>query len=154
MANAVILVVDDFPSGRALLDTILTSLGYDVATAENGEEALRLVQARRPDLILMDIEMPVLDGYTACRTLKENPATAHIPILMVTGLDETGDIRKALHHGADGYIMKPINAQEVATKVPQMLELAKAGKLPGRHYLKAGGSKDIPPPPLTPPGSG
>lgn len=133
---ATILVVDDFPSGRALLEAMLSSLGYTVVTAQNGEEALELVRRQPPDLVLMDIEMPVMNGYVACRQLKQDPRTTGIPLLMVTGLDEMEDIRKALREGADGYIMKPINTAEVHEKVPQMLELAKMGKLPGQAFLK------------------
>jgi CheY-like chemotaxis protein len=139
MPGPAILVVDDFPSGRALLDAILSAAGYEVVTANDGQEALRSVARRRPDLIFLDIEMPVMDGYAACRVLKENPETATIPVLMVTGLDDAEHIRAALRHGADGYIMKPLDTAEVQAKVPQMLELAKAGKLPGRFYLKGGG---------------
>lgn len=146
MSKATILVADDFLAGRALLEAILDSLDYAVITAQDGQEAVRTVQTKRPDAILMDIEMPVMNGYEACRILKQDPRTTGIPLLMVSGLDEMDDIRKALREGADGYIMKPINSGDVATKVAELLELAKTGKLPGQPFIKARGPEGTLPP--------
>jgi len=151
MATTSILVVDDLEPDRKLLEAILTPLGYTVSFATNGEEALQAVRTNPPNLVLMDITMPILDGYAACRALKEDPTTSRIPVIMVTGQDDPDDIRKALHHGADDYIMKPINQNEVTKKVQWMLDRAKTGKLPGQFYFKFRKGSTPPNPSARPP---
>ena len=136
MATTSILVVDDREPDRKLLEAILTPLGYTVTFAANGEEALHAVRTNPPHLVLMDIQMPIMDGYAACRALKEDPTTSSIPVIMVTSHDNPDEIRKALHHGADDYIIKPTNQNEVTKKVQWALDRAKTGKLPGRFYFK------------------
>ena len=135
--GAKILVVDDEEPARKLLEEILVSAGYLVSFASDGSQVPAAIQAQRPDLILMDIEMRPMDGLTACRRLKENPNTSNLPVIMVTILDESEDIRKALRSGADDYIMKPIQQDELLGKVERALKLAKAGMLPGQMYLEA-----------------
>ncbi len=131
-----VLAVDDSQPVRDLLERILTPAGYTVSFAKDGGEALAAVPGAHPDIILIDIKLPTMDGYAVCRALKSNPATANIPVLMLTGMDETDDIRTALRYGADGYLMKPFRVEDLRGKIQELLELAKTDKLPGRFYVK------------------
>jgi len=96
-----ILVVEDQEDNRQILRDLLGSVGYELTEAENGEEAIAAVTKRRPDLILMDIQLPVMDGYEATRRIKANPATRHIPIIAVTSYALSGDEAKARAAGCD-----------------------------------------------------
>ena len=131
-----VLAVDDSQAVRDLLQRVLEPAGYTVSFAKDGEEALAAVKSSLPDILLIDIKLPTMDGYALCRTLKGDAATTNIPILMLTGMDESDDIRKALRHGADGYLMKPFRVEDLRGKIHELLELAKTGNLPGRFYLK------------------
>ena len=105
---AKILVVDDIPENVRLLEAVLVPRGYQVLPATSGEEALRLVAEHDPDLVLLDVVMPGIDGYTVCRTLRANEATALLPVIMVTssiGPEKT----EAIEAGADDFIPKPFN---------------------------------------------
>jgi len=141
-----VLAVDDSQPVRDLLERVLTPAGYTVTCAKDGGEALATVRTAHPDIILIDIKLPTMDGYAVCRTLKSNPSTATIPVLMLTGMDETDDIRKALRYGADGYIMKPFRVEDLRGKIQELLELAKTDKLPDRFYLKKLQAGDAEPP--------
>ena len=132
-----ILIADDSASVRRVLAEMLTPVGYTITFAADGAEALRMVQASPPHLILMDIRMPKMDGYEVCQRLKQDPATTGIPVLMVTGMDETDDIRQALQHGADGYIMKPFHMEQLRATIHEMLQRATSGTLPGRFFRKS-----------------
>ena len=104
-----ILVVDDQPLNVKLLEAKLTSEYYDVLTARGGAEAIRMAVEERPDLILLDVMMPDMDGYEVCRHLREQPETMHIPIVMVTALSDTADRVVGLEAGADDFLTKPVD---------------------------------------------
>jgi putative two-component system response regulator len=117
-----ILVVDDAPSNIDVLRNIL-SADYKVKVAINGEGALKIAQKEpRPDLILLDVIMPEMDGFEVCRRLKENQATAAIPVLFVTGTADDYDVLKAKSLGAVGFIMKPIEGDVVLEVVRKTIE--------------------------------
>lgn len=116
-----ILVVEDHEDNRRILRDLLTSAGYEIVEATAGEEGVTLAERHVPDLILMDIQLPGLDGYEATRRIKANPALAHIPIIAVTSYALSGDDVKALQAGCDGYIAKPYSPRELLAKVRQYL---------------------------------
>lgn len=107
--SAKILVVDDVPANVKLLEAKLTSEYYDVITADDGFQAIEKATSEKPDLILLDIMMPGMDGFECCQKLKASPETSHIPIVMVTALNEVHDRVKGLESGADDFLTKPIN---------------------------------------------
>ncbi len=104
-----ILVVDDNKLNRELARQVLIYHGYEILEAENGQEGVRLAKEARPDLILMDIQMPVLDGLEATRILRGDPETRHIKVLALTSYAMKGDREKAMAAGMDDYITKPID---------------------------------------------
>jgi signal transduction histidine kinase len=112
-----VLVVDDEEQNRSLLRDPLEARGYEVAEAENGLLALQNIAARPPDVILLDLMMPKMDGFEVCRRLKKDPKTAHIPILMVTALSERGDRLMGIQAGANDFLNKPIDIQDVILRV-------------------------------------
>ncbi len=118
-----ILVVDDILPNVKLLEAKLKQEYYDVLTATSGADALRLVEEQYPDLILLDVMMPGMDGYEVCRRLKSNPDTAHIPVVMVTALTDTEDKVAGLEAGADDFLTKPINDIALIARVRSLLRL-------------------------------
>jgi len=118
-----ILVVDDHKLSRELLESYLENAGYDTITAKNGQEALGKLAEASPDLVLLDIIMPVTDGYEVCRRIKENPKTFLLPVIMVTGLEDFDAKMKALSLGADDYINKPISERELLMRVKNHLRI-------------------------------
>jgi two-component system cell cycle response regulator DivK len=112
-----ILVVEDQEDNRQILRDLLGNAGYELTEAENGEEAITAVGKRRPDLILMDIQLPVMDGYEATRRLRANPDLKSVPIIAVTSYALTGDEDKALAAGCDGYVTKPYSPRDLLAKV-------------------------------------
>ena len=118
-----ILIVDDNPQNLATLTQILTNQGYAVHPAINGEVALTVVQSMAPDVILLDIRMPGLDGYEVCRQLKAAPATREIPVLFLSALDDITDKVKAFEVGGVDYITKPFQADEVVVRVETHIAL-------------------------------
>ncbi|HEY8693473.1 MAG TPA: response regulator [Chloroflexota bacterium] len=117
---AKILVVDDTPSNVKVLRTLLAVRGYTVITAENGQDALDKAASEPPELILMDVVMPVMDGYEACRRLRALPATKDVPIVMVTASGPQ-EKAKALAVGANDMIMKPVDPAAVLALVATLL---------------------------------
>jgi adenylate cyclase len=117
-----VLVVDDQPANVRLLDAILSPHGYDVATASSGEEALRSIAAARPDLVLLDVRMPGIDGYEVCRRIREQPETAYLPVVMVTASGEEQKVR-ALRAGADDFLTKPVDRQELLARVASLARI-------------------------------
>jgi len=111
-----VLVVDDEQYIRQLVSSTLGG-DYTVVEASDGEEAINITRQLRPDLILMDILMPKLDGYTACHEIKKDEATSAIPVVMMTGIGYELNKRLAEEFGADGYITKPFNLRELLDKV-------------------------------------
>ena len=112
-----ILVVEDQEDNRQILRDLLTSVGYEVIQAENGEEALATAARERPDLILMDIQLPGIDGLALTRRLKSDPATRSIPIVAFTAYAMKGDEHRMRDAGCDGYISKPIDVATFASRV-------------------------------------
>ena len=118
-----ILIADDNQQNCELLDAYLSAGGYTTAMAHDGQETLEKVLEFHPDLILLDIMMPKFSGYEVCQQLKGNPQTQDIPILIVTALNEQGDIVKAVEAGCDDFLSKPINRLELATRVRSLLRV-------------------------------
>jgi two-component system cell cycle response regulator DivK len=116
-----ILVVEDQEDNRRIVRDLLTSAGFDLVEAVTGEEGIRMAETHRPDLILMDIQMPVLDGYEATRQIKANAELRNIPIIVVTSYALSGDDVKAQAAGADGYVAKPFSPRELLAKIQQFL---------------------------------
>jgi len=112
-----ILVVEDQEDNRQILRDLLGNAGYELTEAENGEEAIAAVDRRRPDLILMDIQLPVMDGYEATRRIRTNPDLKSVPIIAVTSYALAGDEDKALAAGCDGYVTKPYSPRDLLAKV-------------------------------------
>ena len=116
-----ILVVEDQPDNRRILRDMLGNAGYELVEAESGEEALKAVETKRPDLILMDIQLPVMDGYEAARRIKSNPAMKAVPIIAMTAYALAGDEAKALAAGCNGYVTKPFSPRALLAKVREHL---------------------------------
>src|SRR5690349_10945608 len=108
-----ILVIDDQAEIRKVIGSILVELGYSVREAGNGHDAIRMVIARKPDLILCDVKMPGLDGYCTLNAIRKCSGTAAIPFILMTGFMGTSDIRHGMDSGADDYLIKPISAVEL-----------------------------------------
>jgi len=117
-----ILVVEDNDRNRRLLRILLKARGYEVTEAVTGEEAMKYLKDHKPDLILMDIQLPNVDGLEMTRKIKSNPKTADIPIVAVTAYAMKGDRERILEAGCDGYISKPIDTRRLALLVAEILK--------------------------------
>lgn len=120
-----ILHVEDNPENRLLVRRLLLSEGYQVVEAENATRAIEYLKSNRPDLILMDINMPDIDGYTLTHRLRENPELATTPIIAITANVMRGDREKTLKAGCDGYIEKPIDIDSFSEQVARFLTILK-----------------------------
>jgi CheY-like chemotaxis protein len=118
-----ILIADDNEPNRELLDAYLAGIDCETEIAVDGQDTLDKVASFKPDLILLDIMMPKLSGFEVCKKIKENSATKHIMILMVTALNELGDIERAVSAGTDDFLSKPVNKVELTKRVQNMLKL-------------------------------
>lgn len=118
-----ILVVDDNEHNLELIQAYLDELGGDVRVARDGSEALGSIAANPPDIVLLDIMMPRMSGYQVCERIKQNPSTRDIPVVMVTALNEVGDVERAVDAGADDFLTKPVNKLELLTRVRSLLKV-------------------------------
>lgn len=118
-----ILIVDDNQANCELLEAYLDGIACDTAIAEDGQQALEMVPEFQPDLILLDVMMPKLSGFEVCQKLKSDPTTSRIMILMVTALNELGDIERAVDAGTNDFLSKPVNRVELIKRVENMLQL-------------------------------
>jgi CheY-like chemotaxis protein len=116
-----ILLVEDNEANRTLVRDILTYYGYEVVVAMNGEEGVKLAIELIPDLIIMDIQMPVMNGFEAMAIIKANPETRDIKLLVMTSFAMEGDRERMLASGADGYLSKPINTRELPALIGALL---------------------------------
>jgi CheY-like chemotaxis protein len=116
-----ILVVEDNRDNMTLISDILSSFDYVVLQAMDGEQGVEMANVEKPDLILMDLSLPRMDGWTATRYIKANPELKHIPIIALTAHAMVGDRERAMEAGCDEYISKPINLPELTTKVAQFV---------------------------------
>ena len=116
-----ILVIEDNEDNRRIVRDLLTSVGYEIIEAVTGEEGVTAAGAQVPDLILMDIQLPGLDGYDTTRRIKANPTLHHIPIIAVTSYALSGDDVKAYEAGCDGYVSKPFSPRALLAKIREYL---------------------------------
>lgn len=123
LAGSRVLIADDNDQNRELLDAYLAEEEYQILMARDGEETLQVVREHQPDLILLDIMMPRMSGYEVCEQLKQDSEFSAIPVLMVTALNEMGDIEKAVTAGCDDFLTKPVNQLELKTRVRSLLKV-------------------------------
>ena len=116
-----ILVIEDQPDNRRIVRDLLASVGYGMIEATDGETGVRLASEQQPDLILMDIQLPGLDGYEATRRIKADPDLRQIPIIVVTSYALSGDDAKARAAGADGYVAKPFSPRQLLATIRKLL---------------------------------
>lgn len=123
MASHRILIADDNQANCELLEAYLVDVDCDVEFAADGQDTLDKVESFQPDLILLDVMMPRLSGFEVCKKLKSDPSTSSIMVLMVTALDEVGDIERAVDARTDDFLSKPVNKVELTKRVNNMLQL-------------------------------
>jgi len=135
-----ILIADDNPQILELLEAYLEPLALDVRLASNGESTLAAVEQEEPDLILLDVMMPKRSGFEVCRILKDDPRYRDVPIIMITALNESGDMERARECGCDDFLSKPVNKIELLARVQNLLRL--------RHLKRAADRQSPEPPPI------
>ena len=123
LSDSTILIVDDNLQNLELLQAYLEALPCSIETAADGVEALASVEEVKPDLILLDVMMPRMSGFEVCQKLKSDPATRTIPIIMVTALNEIGDIERGVEAGTDDFLTKPVKKLELITRVKSLLRV-------------------------------
>ncbi len=119
----VVLVVDDNQQNLELLQAYLEDMDCETIPAHDGPETLEIIGRGAPDLILLDVMMPKMSGFEVCKRIKNDPKTSDIPVIMVTALNEFGDIERGIDSGTDDFISKPVNKLELLTRVKTMLKL-------------------------------
>ena len=117
-----VLVAEDNPVNCELLRELLEARGYSVIEAPDGQEALRVIEQSHPDIVLLDIGMPVLDGFAVIRKIRENPSLARLPVLAITAYAMRGDRESVMNAGFDGYLSKPINSSDVSNEIERLLQ--------------------------------
>ncbi|MDX2217192.1 MAG: hybrid sensor histidine kinase/response regulator [Oculatellaceae cyanobacterium bins.114] len=123
MQTATILVVDDEPSGFTVVKSLLTPQGYNISCVSSAQDAFTQLETALPDVILLDVMMPEMDGIEACRLLKAHPDWQHIPVIIVTALNSKSDLVRCIEAGADDFITKPVNGLELRSRVRSMLRI-------------------------------
>lgn len=118
---AKILIAEDERDIRELVTFTLNFAGYEVVAASNGEEAIQLVEREMPDLVILDVRMPRMTGYEACTLIKNNPKTAHIPVVFLSAKGQEAEIQTGLQAGADEYLLKPFAPDQLIAHVQRML---------------------------------
>lgn len=117
-----ILVVDDVKLFRDLIQVVLAGTGYEVVSAESGREAIEIARAEPPDLVLLDLYMPGMDGEATCRAIRDEPALADVPVIMVTSGSEPGEVARCVEAGCDDYILKPIRRGPLVRKITGLVD--------------------------------
>ena len=123
LRSSTLLIVDDNAQNLELLQAYLESLSCTILTASDGLAALEIVERSPPDVILLDVMMPRMSGFEVCKKLKADPATRSIPIIMVTALNELGDIERGVESGTDDFLTKPVKKLELVTRVKSLLRV-------------------------------
>lgn len=118
-----VLIVDDDEQNLELLQAYLEDIECETIPAYDGPTALQIVNSKKPDLVLLDVMMPKMSGFEVCKRIKNNPQTGDVPVIMVTALNEFGDIERGIDCGTDDFISKPVNKLELLTRVRTMLKL-------------------------------
>jgi two-component system alkaline phosphatase synthesis response regulator PhoP len=121
--TGLVLLVDDNAQNLELLNAYLDDLDCPIRTARDGVEAMEAIDREPPDIILLDVMMPRMSGFQLCAKLKASPATREIPVIMVTALNEVGDVERAVESGADDFLTKPVNKLELLTRVRSLLRV-------------------------------
>ncbi|MFN3492110.1 MAG: response regulator, partial [Anaerolineales bacterium] len=127
--SSIILIVDDEPTGRHTLESILEGQDYQLVMAENGPEAIEKAQKFLPDVILLDVMMPGMDGFEVCRHLRNDPHLAEVPIIILTALDDRKSLLQGLEAGADDYLSKPYDRYELRARLLGITRLNRYRKL-------------------------
>jgi two-component system alkaline phosphatase synthesis response regulator PhoP len=123
ISSSRVLIADDIQQNRELLEAYLADEGYQILMAADGQQTMQMVDDHQPDLILLDIMMPRMSGYEVCTRIKADAAKRMIPVLIVTALNEPGDIEKAVNAGCDDFLTKPVNRLELRTRVRSLLRV-------------------------------
>jgi len=131
-----ILVVDDEKDLTALVSLHMKMAGYEVLSASNGEKALVVARQEKPDLIILDLMLPKIDGWEVCRRLRQDPEIKNVPVIMLTARAETEDKLKGFEAGADDYVTKPFSPRELIARVKRVLARAEAEPIMPKRYIK------------------
>ena len=116
-----ILMVEDTEDNRQIIRDLVSAVGYELIEAADGAEGLAMAEREKPDLILMDIQLPIMDGYETTRRIKANPALKHIPVIAVTSYALSGDEAKTRAAGCDAYVAKPFSPRQLLAKINELL---------------------------------